>query len=170
MRRVRGSEAGRDERRRGNVAESRVKSIEYELWDIHHCLITHIHTHTHILQHVRTCVIGLGWIDAMTPKSSQTRSKMYLLIHTWSPPAIPTHGPTWVVKKRVEWKWSGVMSGVERSGLEVEWWVVKKRVEWWRNKYINMCIHVCIYVSTCARTWYSHWPGMTSALMPLIGI
>ena len=25
-----------------------------------------------------TCVIGLGWMDAMTPKSSHTRSRMYL--------------------------------------------------------------------------------------------
>ena len=25
-----------------------------------------------------TCVIGLGWMDAMTPKSSHTRSRIYL--------------------------------------------------------------------------------------------
>ena len=26
-----------------------------------------------------TCVIGLGWMDAMTPKSSHTRSRIYLV-------------------------------------------------------------------------------------------
>jgi hypothetical protein len=29
-----------------------------------------------------TWVIGLGWMLAITPKSSHTRSRMYLLIHT----------------------------------------------------------------------------------------
>lgn len=54
-------------------------------------------THRHALslsQHIHTWVIGFGWMDAITPKSSHTRSKIYLLIQTWSPPRMPTHGPT----------------------------------------------------------------------------